>query len=293
MKIATAAYPPTWLDNWGAYEEKLSAWVSDAAEQGAELLVFPEYGAMELASLSGEQAAGSVQGSIEAVGEWLPKANALYATLAQEHGVHILSPSAPVRDGARTVNRTGLFTPDGKVGWQDKQIMTRFERDDWGVEGGGPLQIFDTTLGKIGVLICYDSEFPLLGKALADAGAEIILVPSATEAEEGYSRVRIGAMARALELQCVTVMASLVGEEPRLYAVEENRGRGGIFGPPDRGFPPSGVISEGVMDAPGWTYADVDLEAIRAVRADGRVLNLTHWAEQAPRVGQVSHSQLT
>ena len=53
MKIATAAYPLDWFDDWAAFESKARAWVSDAAEQGAELLVFPEYGAMEISTLMG------------------------------------------------------------------------------------------------------------------------------------------------------------------------------------------------------------------------------------------------
>ena len=166
--------------------------------------------------------------------------------------------------------------------------MTRFEREEWGIAGAtggaGPLRVFDTDLGRIGILICYDSEFPLLARDLAERGVEILLVPSCTEALEGYWRVRIGAMARALEGQCVTVMASLVGKQPRLYAVEENTGAGGVFGPPDRGFPPTGVIAEGKLNRPGWTYATVDLAAVREVRADGHVLNLTHWPEQEAAV---------
>lgn len=292
MKIATAAYPPSWFDDWAQYEEKLSSWVSEAASNGAELLVFPEYGAMELASLSGEQAAGSIFGSISAVGEWWEASNALYSRLSSRFGVHILSASAPVRDGEQVVNRAGFFAPSGAVDWQDKQIMTRFERDDWKIAPGGPLKLFDTALGKIGVLICYDSEFPLLAKALADAGAELILVPSCTEALEGYWRVRIGSMARALELQCVTAMSSLVGGDPRLYGIEDNTGAGGVFCPPDQGFPPTGVLAQGTLNAPGWTYAQVDLSAIAQVRADGHVLNLTHWAEQPPRAAAVTHSQL-
>ncbi|UYV36451.1 carbon-nitrogen hydrolase family protein [Rhodobacteraceae bacterium D3-12] len=288
MKLATATYDMTWLPDWQAYEAKITAWVSDAVKQGADLLMFPEYGANELAALEGEAAATSPQGSIDAIGKWLDPFEALFSKLAQAHGVHILAPSAPVREDQRVVNRAGFFAPDGKVGWQDKQIMTRWERDEWKIAPGGPLQVFDTTLGKIGILICYDSEFPLLGKALADAGAEVILVPSATEALEGYWRVRVGTMARALELQCVTAMASLTGGDPRLYAVEEDTGAGGIFGPMDRGFPADGVIALGAHDVPGWTLGEVDLQKVRDVRADGRVLNLSHWGEQRPRVEQVA-----
>ena len=292
MKLATATYPPSWLSSWQAYEDKISAWVSEAAGKGADLLVFPEYGAMELAALGGEEAAGSAQGAIDAVGEWLEPANALFKRLAAAHGVHILSPSAPVREDRRVVNRAGLFTPGGAVGWQDKQIMTRWERDDWRIAPGGALRVFETALGKIAILICYDGEFPLLGRALADAGAELILIPSCTEAQDGYERVRIAAKARAMELQCVCAMASLTGGDKRLYAVEDNTGAGGIYGPPDKGFPPTGILAEASRDAPGWSMAEVDLAAIARVRADGNVLHLTHWGEQGPRVAQVAQVSL-
>ena len=54
MKIAAAAYPIDWHNRWNDYVGKLRVWVRTAAEQGAELLVFPEYGGLELASLAGE-----------------------------------------------------------------------------------------------------------------------------------------------------------------------------------------------------------------------------------------------
>lgn len=284
MKIATAAYPLDWFNDWTDYEAKLTAWVAEAAQEGADLLVFPEYGAMELASLDGPRVASDLKGSIRAVAGRVGASYNLHAALAARLGVHILSASAPVIAGDAVLNRAALFGPEGLIGVQDKQIMTRFEREEWGISGAnggaGPLRVFDTALGRIGILICYDSEFPLLARDLAERGVEILLVPSCTEALEGYWRVRIGAMARALESQCISVMSSLVGEEPRLFAVEENTGAGGVFGPPDRGFPATGVIAEGKLNRPGWTYAEVDLAAVRTVRADGHVLNLSHWPEQ-------------
>jgi predicted amidohydrolase len=286
MKIATAAYPMDMLPDWDAYVHKLGTWVAEAAGQGAQLLVFPEYGAMELATLAGAATAADLEASLHAVSDLVPAADALHADLAARHGVHILAASAPVFDAAisaRPVNRARLFTPGGAMGAQDKQIMTRFEREDWNVVGGGPLQVFDTALGRIGILICYDSEYPLLGHALREA--ELLLVPSCTEALAGYSRVRIGAMARALEQQCVSIMSSTVGLCDWSEAVDTNSGRGGVFGPPDRGFPATGVLAEGVLDQPGWTYATLDLDAIARVRDDGGVLNRSHWTDQSGRDG--------
>lgn len=283
MKIATAAYPLDLFDDWAGYASKQRMWVSEAAAAGADVLVFPEYGAMELASLAGGEVAADLAGSIAAVSDRVDRANDVLSELAQEFGVYILGGSAPVRDGGQIVNRAPFFAPTGAREHQDKQIMTRFEREDWGVCGGGPLKLFDTAHGKIGVLICYDSEFPLLARSLVEAGAEVILIPSCTEALEGYWRVRIGAMARALEGQCITVMASLVGDRPEIFAVEENTGMGGVFAPPDMGFPATGILAEGQLNRPGWTYADLDLDQVRKVRADGHVLNLRDWSEQPQR----------
>lgn len=291
MKIATAAYPLDWLDSWAQYEDKLAAWVAEAAGNGADLLVFPEYGAMELSTLDGAAVAGDLAQSIHSVSEKMEDAAALHLRLAAEYGVHILGASAPVNSGLdQPVNRAEFYTPGGSRDHQDKQIMTRFERAPWGIAGGGPLKIFETSLGRIGVLICYDSEFPLLGRALAEA--DVILVPSCTEALAGYSRVRIGAMSRALENQCVTAMASIVGSNAWSEAVDTNTGMGGIFGPPDKGFPGTGVVAEGVLNQPGWTYGEVDLDTIAHVRADGGVLNRLHWEEQMPRVNSVTKAVL-
>ncbi|MBW4983720.1 carbon-nitrogen hydrolase family protein [Mameliella sp. CS4] len=286
MKVAAAAYPAEFLDSWQAYEAKMTRWVSEAASAGADLLVFPEYGAMELATLAGREAALDLEASLHAVSERVPAADDLHASLARRFGVHILAASAPVFDpaiGPRPVNRARFFAPSGEMGVQDKQIMTRFEREDWNVVPGGPLRLFDTALGKIGILICYDSEYPLLGRALQEA--EILLVPSVTEALSGHSRVRIGAMARALEAQCVAVMSSVVGEADWSTSIDVSVGRGAVFGPPDIGFPETGLLADGVLNQPGWTYAEIDRDAVARVRREGVVLNRQHWDDQAGRDG--------
>lgn len=292
MKVAAAAYPLDWFDDWSDYETKLDRWVAEAAGAGAELLVFPEYGAMELASLGGREVAADIEGALREVDRHKAGSDAMVARLAARYRVHILAGSGPVYDqphaGDRPVNRASLFGPKGLVGHQDKAMMTRFEREDWNVVAGTGLQVFDTDLGRIGILICYDSEFPLLGRALAEAGVEILLVPSATEALAGFTRVRVGAMARALEGQMVSIHAPVVGAAPWCYGMEENTGRASIYGPPDRGFPATGIFAEGGLGEPGWIYADISRTAIADVRADGNVLNFRHWPEQEPQIAKVA-----
>lgn len=286
MIIAAAAYPLDFHADFASFAAKATAWVAEAAAQGAELLVFPEYGLMEQASLAGRAAAADLEASLHAVARARPETDALFAALAARHGVHILAPSGPVFAGPRPVNRATLSGPQGIIGHQDKQMMTRFERETWDVTAGGPLQLFDTALGRIGVLICYDSEFPLLGRALVAAGAEILLVPSCTDSLAGFTRVRVGAMARALEGQCITVHSPTVGLCDFSPAVDENVGAAAIYGPPDRGFPATGILAETVLNTPGWTLAEVDLAQVRAVRRDGQVLNHAHWDEQVLRAAQ-------
>ncbi|OWY11954.1 amidohydrolase [Thioclava sp. F34-6] len=281
MTIAAAAYPLDWFDDWAGYAAKVTTWVTEAAGQGALLLVFPEYGAMELASLGGAEVAADLEAALAHVAGLRADMETLFANLAAKHGVHILAPSGPVIDGTKRVNRASLFGPGGLIGHQDKAIMTRFEREIWHVDAGEGLVLFDTALGKIGVTICYDSEFPLLARALAEAGAEIILVPSCTDTLAGYNRVRIGAMARALENQCVTVQAPAVGDALWCPAVDENRGTAAIFAPPDGLWPESGIVAEGAPDSPGWTFATVDLDRVAQSRTAGAVLLYKHWSEQS------------
>lgn len=291
MKIATAAYPLDFLSSWAHYEDKLHAWIDEAASHGADLLVFPEWSAVELATLAGAEVAGDLELSLHAISDALPDAYALHAHLARQFGVHILGGSAlsfhaPASKSGRPVNRARFFTPAGASATQDKQIMTRFEAETWNVVPGAPLQLFDTTLGRIGVLICYDGEFPLLGRALCDA--EVLLIPSVTETRHGHSRVRIGAQARALENQCVTAVAALVGEARWSPAVDLSIGTGGVFGPPDRGFPDTGIFAVGELNTAGWTYAEVDLAKVAEVRADGGVLNRRDWTFQKGRSKRAS-----
>lgn len=287
MKIATAAYPLDRLPDWTAYAEKQIAWVREAATAGADLLVFPEYGRMELAGI-GSDGTLDLEDSILAANALAEKADQLMADLAEGYGVHILCPSGPVidEDAARPVNRAWLLGPEpgaNFIDYQDKQVMTRFEREIWDIHPGEPLHVIDTPLGRIGILICYDVEFPLLGRALIDQGAEILLVPSATDALAGYSRVRIGAMARALEGQCIVVHSPTVGSAPWSPATDENVGAAAIYGPPDLGFPPTGIIAEGDLNEPGWILADVDIASVHKVRAEGAVFNHAHWPESALR----------
>jgi len=277
---AVAQYPVERLTSWDGYVAKLEGWVSDAAARGAKLAVFPEYGAMELAALD-PATMGDLAGSLVSVAALIPQVDRLHAELAARFDMHILASSGPFRRADDSfVNRARLFAPGGKIGVQDKLIMTRFEREQWGIAAGGPLRVFDTALGRIGVLICYDSEFPLLARAQIEAGAQLLLVPSCTDSLHGYWRVRLAAQARALEGQCYVVQAPLVGNADWSPAIDVNRGAAGIFGPPDGAFPDDGIAALGQLDAGLWLCGEIDLARVGALQGGGAVLNKRDWGEQ-------------
>jgi predicted amidohydrolase len=145
---------------------------------------------------------------------------------------------------------------------------------------GENLSVFETTLGRIGIAICYDSEFPLLVRALVEAGAEIILIPACTELVSGYHRVRTAAMARALEGGCATVVSPTVRDSIWSPAVDVNCGAAGIYVPAEAGISDTGILAEGALNAAGWVYADIDLAALVRLAESGEMRNRTDWRHQ-------------
>ena len=280
LKIASAQYPigqPKTLAEW---EEKVALWVRKGAATGAELLVFPEYGAIEQAACFGPEVYSDLQRTLKKVAELAVSRVEFHSDLAKKHNVHIVAGSGPVmKSDGRFVNAAQLVTPDGAVGEQEKLVMTPFECE-WGISAGGPVRVFQTTLGIFAIALCYDSEFPLPVRAMAEAGADVVLVPSCTERLSGYHRVRTGAMARALENTIATVQSSLVGDAPWSPAVDFNAGAAGIYVPSEQGVSDTGVLAEGTLNAAEWVTATIDHARLRHVRDTGEMHNYGDWPLQ-------------
>jgi predicted amidohydrolase len=280
LKVAAAQYPidqPATLDAW---RDKIVRWVADGAASGAEVLVFPEYAAIEQAAALGEKVYGDLDATLQAVAELEGDRVALHQDLAAKHRVHILVGSGPSRKGeGRYVNAAQLVTPKGSVGIQEKLIMTPFETD-WGISAGTQLRVFDTVLGLVGINICYDSEFPLIARAMAEAGAELLLVPSCTERVSGYHRVRTGSRARALENQIATVVSPTVGDALWSPAVDKNTGSAGIYVPSEQTVSDTGILAQGELNAAQWVTADVDMARLRHLRTSGEMRNYIDWPNQ-------------
>lgn len=284
LEVATAQYPIDTFASFAEFESKATRWVQDAVNHGSQLLVLPEYGSMELASLLPDAVRDDLHAQLGALQPMRDDVTAIWQRLAQRHGVTLLAPSMPWQlADSSYVNRAWLFTPTG-ADYQDKQIMTRFESGPWGISPGQDLKLFDTPAGRLGVLICYDSEFPLLARALVEAGAEILLVPSCTDTDAGYHRVRWCAQARAIEQQVAVIHSPTVGEALWSPAVDINIGRAAVYTPCDHGFPPNGVLALASDSTPGWQFARLDLEAIGELRHSGQVNNHGDWSLQHERL---------
>jgi len=281
VKIATAQYDISFLENWQAYQDKIGRWVSEAVQQKAQILLFPEYASMELASLFGKEIYSSLSKQLAAMQSVHLDYLGLFSGLAKQYRCIIQSGSFPVEvEADGYCNRAYLFMPDGSFEYQDKLIMTRFENEQWFIRGGTELKCFDTDYGKIAINICYDSEFPLLARKQVEMGANLILVPSCTDTLAGFHRVKIGCQARALENQCFVVQSCLVGTAPWSEAVDVNIGAAGIYTPVDRGFPDNGILVSGELNSVQWVIGEVSLSACAVVRTEGQVFNYRDWPLQ-------------
>jgi predicted amidohydrolase len=280
VRVAAAQYPIELLPSFDAWADKISRWVAEASDAGAQLLLFPEYAAMELAGCD-PFAASDLQRSLGLVMALSERADELHRRLATMYGLVIVGGSRPVRDDrGLIVNRARLLCPDGSTTWQDKIVMTRFEREIWGISGGTQIRALNTPFGPVGISICYDAEFPRIARAQAEAGARIILVPSATDTMQDYWRVRIGAQARTLESQCQVVQAPIVGLAPWLPSLDENYGAAAIYGPPDGTTPDNGVVAITQAQNGQWLFADLNLSHVAEWRLNGTVLPFRNWPEQ-------------
>ena len=294
LRVAACAYPIERLTSFAQYEDKQARLIEDASSQGAKLLVFPEYGSMELSSLLSSDEQRTLASELAGVQRFLAPMLELFAKLSARYGVHVLSPSFPEQLVALGVtrNRARLHAPSGDAVVIEKQQMTRFESEQWGIAEGETGHVVDSALGTLGVAICYDSEFPLLVRRQVEAGADLVLVPSCTETLAGYHRVAIGSRARALENQCFVLQAPTLGQAPWSHAIDDNHGAAAIYGPVDGALWSDGIVARGAIDVSGWVIADLDFEALARVRADGQVRNYRDWSRPLHIAGRVERLQL-
>lgn len=291
VTIASAQYPITEHPDFASWQAHTEKWVADAAIRGAELLLFPEYGAMELVSVFELDIRNDIRRQIHALNDLKADFCATFDALARKYGVIIVAPSIPVIEDGLKLNRAFVFSINGLAGYQDKFFMTRFENEQWDINSAPKqLTVFDAPWGKFGIQICYDVEFPLGSQKLCEAGAKLILAPSCTETLRGATRVHIGARSRALENQAYTVVSQTIGEAAWSPAVDLNYGYAAFYTTPDKGLPDEGIIATETPQKEGWLIQTIDFSLTDEVRRDGHVFNFKDQARVAMELADDSIS---
>src|SRR5690606_5091663 len=167
-----------------------------------------------------------------------------------------------------------LCKRDGTYEMYSKIHITPNETHYWGMKGGSKIQTFDTDCGKIGIMICYDIEFPELSRLLSDEGMEILFVPFLTDTQNGYTRVRNCAAARAIENECYVAIAGCVGNLPKVNNMDIQFAQSAIFTPSDFQFPTNAVKAEATPNTEMTLIADVDLNVLKELHLYGTVRTL-------------------
>ncbi len=292
VRIGSLQYFVRPIRSYSEFEEQVAGLVRTAADYDCDLLVFPEYFTVQLLTLGDIHK--PMEEQVRDLARRVPDYVETFSALARSCGIHIVAGSIPTldpEDESRIHNDSFFFGPDGAYGVQGKLNMTRFEHDVWKVSPRDTLNLFETPVGTIAIAICYDSEFPEIARAAAQAGAEILVIPSYTDDRQAFIRVRYCAQARAIENQMFVVNAGTVGSLPMVPAVSLNYGQASILTPSDFPFARDGILAEGVPNQETMVIGEVALDVLRRNRRDGTVRPLRDSQQfKAPRIERVKIS---
>ena len=273
VNLALSQYPIMEHSSFEDWQIHVKSWVKEAVNANAKILVFPEYGAMELTSLYGKAIRADLGRQIELLQELLPRFISTFQDFAKTYDCIIVAPSFPVKIEDKFVNRAYVFGPD-TFSFQDKHFMTRFEDEEWGISSSdGIVRVFDTIYGKFGIQICFDIEFAAAGQLLAQNGADFIVVPSCTETLKGATRVHIGARARAMEQQLYVGVSQTIENALWSPAVDINYGYSALYSSPDGDFNDEGILAIESAQKKGWLFVKLDTDKNAVIRSTGQVLN--------------------
>lgn len=205
MRLMLAQTAPRWGDV-PANLVALEALCRQASAAGADLLALPEL------ALSGYNVFARLDEFAEPEGG--PIARRL-AELAAEHGLFLVVGLAQRQADGRLTNTAVLIDDHGE------RLATYHKRQLWDREhavfaAGDDVCVVDTRLGRLGLMICYDNEFPEMARALARGGAEIILSPTANMMPNAGRQV-LQIRARALDNQCFVACINRAGAEAELH----------------------------------------------------------------------------
>lgn len=262
------------LDGFDGFRRQVVHYVRNASEYGAQFVLFPEFLTTPLLSIGGDGNDGSPIGKLP---DYTDDYIALFSGLAAEYGMHIVGGTHVTRKEGQLRNTAFLFSPNGTVFTQDKLHVTPTEKEEWNVKEGDGVAVFETPFGTVGLLTCYDIEFPEIVRMVRAKGADVIFCPSCTDDRHGFYRVRFCCHARAVENQIYIVTTGTVGSLERVDFMRANYGQAAVISPNDIPFPPRGILCEGEINTDMLITADLDLSLLEEVRRGGSV---TTWRDR-------------
>jgi predicted amidohydrolase len=260
------------VSDWDAFASQVSGLVNTAADYKVKLVLFPEYFTTQLLTL--EDTSVPIHELIRALAKQRDRYLELLTGLAKRHKVFIVGGTHPSLEGNKVYNDSHLFAPSGAVGVQGKVKMTRFEREEWLVSPRDQIRIFNTDIGKLGIAVCYDVEFPEIVRKMALEGMEILCVPSCTDDRHGYFRVRYCAQARAIENQLYAIHTGTIGSLPMIPAIAMNYGQASILTPSDFSFARDGILAEGNTNQEQVIVGELNMDILHESRTNGTVIPL-------------------
>ncbi|MEF2073440.1 GNAT family N-acetyltransferase [Consotaella aegiceratis] len=247
--------------------------VEVAADYGGDFVVFPELFTLMLLSCEPETLAPDA--AIQRLSEHTPDFVERLSQMAIRRNINIIGGSHATKTDDGDIQNVGyVFLRDGSVHAREKIHPTPNERQYWSIKGGDPIDTVETDCGPIGLMICYDSEFPEIARRLVDQGARILFVPFNTDTRHGYLRVRYCCQARAVENQCYVVTSGMTGNLGNVDNLDIEYAQSGIFTPCDFPFARDGIAAETSENVEMVAVADLNLAALSWARFEGSVRNL-------------------
>lgn len=254
----------------GLYEQ-IEFFVDAVSDYKSDFILFPElFNAPLLAQnndLNESEAMRKLAGYTEEIRD-------KFMEFAVHYNINIITGSLPFLENGVLYNIGYLCKRDGNFEMYKKIHITPNETYYWGMEGGNEIKVFDTDCGKIGVLICYDVEFPELARLQAEKGMQILFVPFLTDTQNGYTRVRHCAQARAIENECYVAIAGSVGNLPKVSNMDIQYAQSAVFTPSDFSFPTNGIKAEATPNTEMTLIVDVDFDLLKELHNHGSVTNL-------------------
>jgi predicted amidohydrolase/ribosomal protein S18 acetylase RimI-like enzyme len=273
VRLATCQFQARAVATFEEFISNVEYFVDVASDYRSDFIVFPELFTLQL--LAFEKRDLSPAEAIDKLTEHTPRLTAELSRMALSYNINIIGGSHPTRtDDGEIQNVAYVCLRDGSVHAQEKVHPTPNERYWWNIKGGDRIDAIQTDCGPIGVLICYDSEFPELARRLVDEGARIIFVPFCTDNRQGYLRVRYCSQARAIENQCYVVLSGNVGNLPNVDNMDIQYAQSCILTPCDFPFARDGIAAEASENVETLTISDVNLADLTWARAEGTVQNL-------------------